>query len=109
MTGPSRLTAQGRWRRLCAYGRLMVIGGLFGTLTADSVAPTSDEILARLESETNRRHDQLKEYSGSRQYTLQNSRFGKRAAVDVLMKYRQVDGERYTVLRSEEHTSELQS
>jgi hypothetical protein len=76
----------------------MVIGGLFGTLTADSVAPTSDEILARIESETNRRHVLLKEYSGSRQYTLQNPRFGKRAAVDVMMNYRQAEGERYTVL-----------
>ena len=98
MTGPSKLSSQVRWRGLCAYGRLMVIGGLFGTLTADSVAPTSDDILARIESETNRRHVLLKEYSGSRQYTLQNTRFGKRAAVDVMMKYRQVDGERYTVL-----------
>jgi len=98
MTGPSRLSAQVRWRRFFAYGRLMVIGGLFGTLTADSVGPTSDEILARIESETNRRHVQLKEYSGSRQYTLQNPRFGKRAAVDVLMNYSQAEGERYTVL-----------
>lgn len=97
MTGPSRLSSQVRWR-LCAYGRLMVIGGLLGTLTADSVAPTSDEILARIESETNRRHVLLKEYSGSRQYTLQNPRFGKRAAVDVMMNYRQAEGERYTVL-----------
>jgi hypothetical protein len=76
----------------------MIIGGLFGTLTADSVAPTSNEILARVESETNRRHDLLKEYSGSRQYTLQNPRFGKRAAVGVMMSYRQAEGERYTVL-----------
>src|ERR1017187_3361593 len=98
MTGGPNLAWQIRWGRLCAYGRLMVIGGVFGALTADSVAPTSDEILARIETEANRRHDQLKEYSGSRQYTLQNPRFGKRAAVDVLMNYRQVDGERYTVL-----------
>jgi hypothetical protein len=40
----------------------------------------------------------LKEYSGSRQYTLQNLRFGKQAAVAVLMNYRQFEGERYTVL-----------
>src|ERR1039457_2278505 len=98
MTGPPRLFPKVRWPRICAYGRLMVIGGLFGTLTADSVAHSSDEILARIENEANRRHVQLKEYSGSRQYTLQNARFGKRAAVDVMMNYRQVGGERYTVL-----------
>jgi hypothetical protein len=71
---------------------------LIRTLTAASIAPSSDEILARLESENNRRHDLLKEYSGSRQYTLQNQRFGKQATAAVLMNYRQVDGERYTVL-----------
>ena len=74
------------------------IAGLIPTLTVVSVAPSSGEILARLESENNRRHVLLKEYSGSRQYTLQNERFGKQAAVAVLMSYRQVEGERYTVL-----------
>jgi hypothetical protein len=98
MTGPSSLSWRVRWRRLRVPGYLIIIGGLFGTVTADTVAPSSNEILARIESETNRRHVQLKEYSGSRQYTLHNTRFGKRAAVDVLMNYRQVDGERYTVL-----------
>ena len=39
---------------------------LIRTLTAESVAPSSDEILARLESENNRRRVLLKEYSGSR-------------------------------------------
>ena len=68
------------------------------TLTADSAVPSTNEILARIENETNRRHVQLVEYSGSRQYTMQNLRFGKDAAVAVLMKYRQVEGERYTVL-----------
>jgi negative regulator of sigma E activity len=72
---------------------------LIGTLLAASEAPSSDEILARLESENNRRHVLLKEYSGSRQYTLQNLRFGKQAAVAVLMNYRQFEGERYTVLK----------
>ena len=83
---------------LYRLGYLIAIGGLTLTATADSVASSSDEILARLESETNRRHALLKEYSGSRQYTLQNLRFGKQAAVAVLMSYRQADGERYTVL-----------
>ena len=60
--------------------------------------PSGDEILARLESENSRRHLLLKEYSGSRRYTLQNSRFGKQAAVAVLMRYRHPEGERHTVL-----------
>jgi len=82
----------------CQLGHLAVMGGLISTLTAASVAPSSDEILARVESESNRRHVLLQEYSGSRQYTLQNLRFGKQAAVAVLMNYRQFEGERYTVL-----------
>ena len=77
---------------------LAISQALIRTLTAASVTPSSDEILARLEGENNRRHDALKVYSGSRQYTLQNLRFGKQAAVNVLMNYRQPDGERYTVL-----------
>jgi hypothetical protein len=98
MNCQSSLSPEVRWRRLRPLGYLIIIGGVFGTVTADTVAPSSDEILARIESEANRRHVLLKEYSGSRQYTLQNSRFGRRAAVDVLMNYRQVEGERYTVL-----------
>jgi len=77
---------------------LAISQALTGTLTAGTVAPSSDEILARLESENNRRHVLLKAYSGSRQYTLQNLRFGKQAAVAVAMQYRQLEGERYTVL-----------
>jgi hypothetical protein len=61
------------------------------------VTPSSDEILARLETENNRRRVLLKEYSGSRQYTLENGRLGKQAAA-VLMFYRQAEGERYTIL-----------
>ena len=83
---------------LYRLGSMIAIGGLMLMATADSVAPSGDEILARIESETNRRHALLQEYSVSRQYTLQNLRFGKQAAVAVLMSYRQVDGERYTVL-----------
>jgi len=76
----------------------MVIGGLISILEAAPPPPTTDEILARVESENNRLHAQLKEYLGSRQYKLQNLRFGKEAAVAVLMSYRQAEGERYTVL-----------
>jgi len=71
---------------------------LICTLAAESVAPSGDEILAKLESENNRRHFLLKAYSGSRQYTLQNLRFGKQAAVAVLMSYRHGEAERHTVL-----------
>ena len=84
---------------LYVLGYLLVSGGLIRTLAADFLAPSSAEILARIESENNRRHVLLKEYLGSRQYTLQNLRFGKQAAVGVLMSYRQVEGERYTVLK----------
>lgn len=67
-------------------------------LTADPAGPPSEEILARMERETGRRHDLLKQYSGSRRYTLQNARFGKQAAVSVEMQYGETAGERYTVL-----------
>lgn len=83
---------------LYVLGCLIVTGGPIRTLSAESVVPSSDEILARLESETNRRHIQLTEYSSSRQYTLQNRRFGKQAAVAVLMSYREIGGEQYTIL-----------
>jgi negative regulator of sigma E activity len=78
--------------------RQIVIGALLLTTMAGSETPSSDAILARLETETNRRHALLKEYSGSRQYTLQNLRFGKQAAVAVLMSYHQTVGESYTVV-----------
>ena len=94
MTDASRLASYVR----CWLGYLMVAGGLMPSLTAGSGTPSTDEILARIENENNRRQVLLKEYLGSRQYTLQNSRFGKQAAVVVLMSYRQAEGERYTVL-----------
>jgi negative regulator of sigma E activity len=83
---------------LYRLGSMIAIGGLVLTATADSVAPSNDEMLARIESETNRRHALLREYSVSRQYTLHNLRFGKQAAVAVLMSYRQADGDRFTVV-----------
>jgi hypothetical protein len=79
-------------------GKVMALVGLSCVLTADAGAPSGEEILRRLENETNRRHLELKEYSGARQYTIQNLRFGKQAAVEVIMNYRQSEGERYTVL-----------
>jgi negative regulator of sigma E activity len=67
-------------------------------LTAESVSTSADEILTRVENANGRRRDLLKRYTGSRQYTLQNARFGKEAAVGIEMKYREPDGELYTVL-----------
>ena len=50
---------------------------LVRTVATGSMTPSGDEILARVEIETNRRHIRLKEYSSARLYTLQNRRFGK--------------------------------
>jgi len=77
---------------------LIGLGILPGSVTTDPAELTGDEILARLETETNRRHLLLKEYSGERQYTLQNARFGKQAATSVLMNFSQPAGDRYTVV-----------
>jgi negative regulator of sigma E activity len=68
-------------------------------LTADPVAPSSEEILARMEQETGRRLDLLKRYSGSRRYTLQSTRFGREAEVGIEMRYQEPDGEHYTVVK----------
>jgi hypothetical protein len=59
---------------------------------------SGDQILNRIESENGRRHDLLKRWSGSRRYTLQNARFGKEAAGDIEMKYRDPDGESFLVM-----------
>ena len=102
MTDKSSLASQVRgWALACLLAAVPAahaqvgkqIAGLIPTLTAGFVAPSSDEILGRLERENNRRHVLLKEYSGSRQYTLQNERFGKQAAVAVLMSYRRLFAE----------------
>jgi hypothetical protein len=60
--------------------------------------PTGDEILARVEVETSRRHTELKDFSAARQYTMKNLRFGKQAATSVRMEYGQLVGDRFTVL-----------
>jgi hypothetical protein len=87
---------------ICKSRFAAVICGLvpsFASLLAGvPLAPSGDEILSKVEAVNNRRHLLLKEYSGSRQYTLESPRFGKQAVVAVLMNYRQADGERYTVL-----------
>jgi hypothetical protein len=87
-----------RQLRFFALGFLLVLGALSQAPVVNSGTPSSDEIIARVETENGRRHTLLKEYSSALQYTLQNPRFGKQAAVGVLMRYRQVEGERYTVL-----------
>jgi len=79
----------------------MVLGILFVMshgLAAGPVLLSGDEVLARMENETGRRHDLLTRYSGSRQYTLQNARFGKEAAVGIEMRYHAPEGERYTIV-----------
>ena len=83
---------------LCALGCLLVVGGLSRAQVADFVTPSSDEIIARVETENGRRHTVLRGYSSSLQYNLQNPRFGKQAVVGVLMSYRQMEGERFKVL-----------
>src|SRR5579862_1597558 len=99
MNGAAKSSSRARGRWLArSLPPLIATFTLIGIFAADSVTPSGDEILARLESENNRRHELLKEYSGSQQYTLQNGRFGKHAAASVLMNYRQVEGQHYTVL-----------
>src|ERR1019366_5641494 len=61
------------------------IAGLIPTLTVVSVAPSSGEILARVERANNRRHVLLQAYSGSGEWTRQNERVGEQGAVAVLM------------------------
>lgn len=87
-----------RSRRLCTIGCWMAAGGIIRAAASGGGAPTSDEILARVEAENGRRHALLKEYSVSRQYIMENFRFGKEASVGVRMSYRVLEGERYTVL-----------
>jgi hypothetical protein len=86
-----------RCKRELAAMKLVLALAISQALTG-SVATSGDDILAKVENENNRRHALLKEYSGSRKYTLHNLRFGKQAVVGVLMNYHEVRGERYTVL-----------
>jgi hypothetical protein len=98
MTVKSRLVSHFRTRRLCAVGSSILCAGLICALPADPVPSSADRILAGIENENNRRYVLLKQYSSSGQYTMENFRFGKEAAVTVLMNYRQLEGERFTVL-----------
>lgn len=93
MTRESRPARQFR----CWLRHAIVMGSLIPLLAAGSL-PSGDAILARIESENTRRQIALKRYSGWREYKLENFRFGKQAAVTVLMNYSAPDGDRYTVL-----------
>src|ERR1700678_3508630 len=81
-----------------ALAGLIFSGGILSALGADSPFAAGNEILARVETGTLRRHILLKQYSVSRQYTMENLRFGKHASVAVLMTYHVADGDSYTVL-----------
>jgi hypothetical protein len=65
---------------------------------ASSIPDPGEEILARIAAETIRRRTQMPDYSVERQYRLKNQRFGQEASATVLMTFRQVAGEHYTVL-----------
>jgi hypothetical protein len=80
------------------FGHAIVMASLFPLLAAGTLAPSGDEILAKIEGENTRRHLVLKRYSGWREYTLENARFGKQAAVTMLMYYNEIQGDHYTVL-----------
>src|SRR5436305_3123991 len=74
---------------------------LVGSLLAFAPLPdesTAESVLAKVELESGRRHTGLKEYSGSRVYTLLNQRFGKEAAATVFAKYRAAEGEHFTIV-----------
>lgn len=77
---------------------LVLSQALVRTVATCSLAPTADEILARIEIETSRRQTRLQAYSGARLYKLQNRRFGKEAAVSLRMDHRHAEGDRYTVV-----------
>lgn len=77
----------------------IVLGGLVSPLMSGSTSPSSDEILSKIETENSRRHLLLNDYSGARQYTLLNLRFGKEASVALRMNYSHAGGESYTILK----------
>jgi hypothetical protein len=83
-------------RRIPGY--LIAISGLIPVISADPAAVSASDILARVENQNIRRDLALKQYSASGLYTLRNQRLGKLATVNVLVKYREDDGRRYTVL-----------
>jgi hypothetical protein len=84
--------------RPLALGYSIIVCGLMSRLPADSIAPSAEDILAKVEAETNRCQLELTEYSGLRQYTIQNGRLGQQAAAAVLLHYRQIEGDEFTVV-----------
>ncbi len=63
-----------------------------------SNASSGDEILAKVAEHSALRRMDLRGYSGSRDYTVNNVRFGKQAKVAVRVTYQQSEGARFTVL-----------
>lgn len=84
--------------RPLAFTYSIVVFGLMSTLPADSPAPSGNDILAKVETGNARRHLTLTEYSGARQYTMQNERLGQEAAAAVLLRYRLIGGDKFTVV-----------
>ncbi len=80
-------------------GLALAVSQPFVVCLSGSVKDAGDEILAKVELEHSRRHELMPQYTGDRQYTLQNQRFGKEAAASVVMNYRQGEGEHYVVLK----------
>jgi hypothetical protein len=76
----------------------LLLAGCLLVLAPGQDNGAAESVLAKVELESGRRHIGLKEYSGSRVYTLLNQRFGKEAATTVLAKYRAAEGERFTIL-----------
>jgi hypothetical protein len=72
---------------LCAWLLLDAVGGTL---------PSSQEILTRVANTTVRRHAVT--WSGMRQYTLQNLRFSKQAAVTVKVTHRPGEGKQFTIV-----------
>jgi hypothetical protein len=76
----------------------LLLAGCLLAFSPVSDDTTAESVLAKVEVESGRRHTELKEYSGSRVYTLLNQRFGKQAAATVIAKYRAAEGERFTIV-----------
>jgi hypothetical protein len=72
---------------------LLLSGAIGGGLSGD-------EVLARSAENEARRHALLREYSGMRNYTVTNRRFGREAADTVQMSYLAGEGARFKVLSS---------
>jgi hypothetical protein len=73
---------------IVAFAILPVLGG---------AGPTADEILASVAKSSAMRHQAV--YSGSRQYSIQNLRFGKSASVKVHVTAQPSKGKQFTIVQ----------